>query len=112
MLVICAKKAVQKLCALALTAPFMDVNKKRRIMKAFIESQFGYSPPMWMFCSRGLNDKINLVHERALRISHHSKSSSFGKVINENNSLTMYHRNLRPLATEIYKVTQGLSPLF
>ena len=38
------KKACQKLNALVRRAPFMNVDKKRMIMKAFIESQFGYCP--------------------------------------------------------------------
>ena len=45
------KKACQKLNALVRLAPFMNVDKKRMIMKAFIESQFGCFPLVWMFHS-------------------------------------------------------------
>ena len=45
------KKTCQKLHALVCLAPFMNVDKKRMIMKAFIESQFGYCPLVWMFHS-------------------------------------------------------------
>ena len=38
------KKASLKLNALACIARFMNVSKKRIIMKSFIESQFGYCP--------------------------------------------------------------------
>ena len=38
-------------------------------MKAFIESQVGYYPVVWMFHSRTLNNKINPTHKRALRIT-------------------------------------------
>ena len=62
------KKASQKLYALARIAPFMDLKQRRNIMKAFVESQFRYCPLMWMFHRRGLNNKINRIHERALRI--------------------------------------------
>ena len=71
------KKACQKLNALVRLAPFMNVDKKRMIMKAFIESQFGYCPLVWMFHSRRLNNKINRIHERTLRITYNDKSSSF-----------------------------------
>ena len=67
------KKASLKLNALARIAPFMNVSKKRIIMKSFIESQFGYCPLIWMFHSRGLNNKINRIHERALRITYNDK---------------------------------------
>ena len=64
------KKASLKLNTLARNAPFMNVSKKWIIMKSFIESQFGYCPLIWMFHSRGLNNKINRIHERALRITY------------------------------------------
>ena len=63
------KKASQKLYALARIAPFMDLKQRRNITEAFVESQFGYCPLIWMFHSRGLNNKINRIHERALRIT-------------------------------------------
>ena len=45
------KEACQKVNALVRFAPFMNVDKKRIIMKAFIESKFGYCPLVWMFHS-------------------------------------------------------------
>ena len=71
------KKASQKLYALARIAPFMDLKQRRNIMKAFAESQFGYCPLIWMLHSRGLNNKINRIHERALRITYKDKSLAF-----------------------------------
>ena len=41
------QKDSQKLNALAGIAPFIDVNKKRSIMKAFIELQY------WYYCNVG-----------------------------------------------------------
>ena len=67
------KKACQKLNPLARLALHMNVEKRRIILKAFTESQFEYCPLVWMFHSRGINNKTNRIHERALRItySHH-----------------------------------------
>ena len=70
------KEASLKINALACIAPFMNVSKKRIIIKSFIESQFGYCPLIWIFHSRGLNNKMNLIHEGALRIPYNDKSSS------------------------------------
>ena len=75
------KKASQKLYALARIAPFMDFKQRRNIMKAFVESQSGYCPLIWMFHSRGLNNKINVIHERALRITYKDKSSTFQELL-------------------------------
>ena len=106
------KKASLKLNALARIAAYMNFSKKRIIMKSFIESQFGYCPLIWMFHSRGLNNKINRIHERALRITYNDKSSSYGELLTKDRSVTMHHRNIRALAIEIYKVIQGISPPF
>ena len=56
------KKVNLKLHALARMSKFMNTEKLRMIMKAFIESQFGYCPLVWMFHSRTLNNKINRLH--------------------------------------------------
>ena len=63
-----------------------------------------------MFHSRGLNNKMNSIHERALRIIYNDKSSSYGELLTNDRSVTIHHRNIRALAIEIYKVMQGISP--
>ena len=105
------KKACQKLNAFVRLTPFMNIDKKRMTMKAFIESQFGYCPLVWMFHSRSLNNnKINRIHKRALRITYNGKSSSFQNLIEKDKSVTIHDRNIKILATETYKFLQGSSP--
>ena len=91
-------------------APFMNLDKRRIIMKAFIESQFGYCSLVWMFHSRSLKNEINRIHERALRITYNDKSSNFQELLDKDNSVTIHHRNIRTLAIETYKFLQGPSP--
>ena len=93
-----------KLNALAHITPFMNVSKKQIIVKLFIESQFGYCFLIWMFHSGGLNDKINHIHETALRITYYDKLSSYRELLTKDRSVTIHHRNIRALAIEIYKV--------
>ena len=71
------KKPSQKLSTLARVAPFMYLEKKKTVMKVDVLSQFGYCLLAWMFHSKGLNDKINYLHERALRKTYGDRSSSF-----------------------------------
>ena len=103
------KKASQKLYALARIAPFMDLKQRRNIIKAFVESQFAYCPLIWMFHRRGLNNKINRIHERALRITYKDKSSTFQELLEKDSSISIYYRNIQKLAIEIYKVLHGFS---
>ena len=56
-------------------------------MKAFVESQFGYCPLIWMFHSTELNNKINRIHERVLRITYKDKSSTFQELLKKGNSV-------------------------
>ena len=58
------KKASQKLHALARIVNYMDLPKRKVLMKAFITSQFSYCPLIWMLHSRTLNNRINNIHER------------------------------------------------
>ena len=55
-------------------------------MKSFITSQFGYCPLIWMFHSRGLNNKINSLHERALRITYGDKDLTFQELLEKDQS--------------------------
>ena len=82
-------KAGKKLSALARLSNFMSITQKRIIMKSFIESQFGYCPLVWMFHSRSLNNRINHIHERALRIVYKDYYSSFEELL-EKISLLLY----------------------
>ena len=61
------KMAHKKLSALIRYSRILNFEKRRTLMKSFIESQFSYSPLTWMFHDRNLEHKINRVHERALR---------------------------------------------
>ena len=78
-------------------------------MKSFIELQFGYCPLIWMFHGRGVNNKINQLHERSLRIVHKDNNSSFKELLKKDNSFTVHHRNIQSLAIELFKVKENLS---
>ena len=45
------KKEGQKLNALARVAPYINMQKRRIIMKSFVTSQFGYCSLIWIFYS-------------------------------------------------------------
>ena len=62
-----------------------------------------------MFHSRSLN-KINSLHERALRITYGDRSSSFENLLKKDNSVSIHHRNIKALATEMFKVKNNVAP--
>ena len=106
------KKVNQKVSALARVVRILPFQKRHIILKTFIESQFSYCPLVWMFCSSKMNNKINHIHERALRLVYQDYTSSFDELLKKDNSLTFHHRNIHHVATEMYKVKHDLSPPF
>ena len=106
------KKVNQKVSALARVVRILPFQKRHIILKTFIESQFSYCPLVWMFCSSKMNNKINHIHERALRLVYQDYTSSFDDLLKKDNSLTFHHRNIHHVATEMYKVKHDLSPPF
>ena len=108
------KKGNQKLHALARVSKYLNQDKLRILMKSFIESQFNYCPLVWMFHNRTLNNKINRLHERALRIVYKDvmgDNVSFQDLLDKDGTVKIHDRNLQRLAVEMYKVKNNLSPL-
>ena len=79
-------------------------------MNVFFNSQFTYCPLIWMFHSRLINNKINRLHERCLRIEYSDNQSTFEELLEKDNTVSVHQRNLQFLATELYKVLNVLSP--
>ena len=75
------KNASGKLTALARMARIVSFNEKKILMNSFVRSQFSYCPLLWMFCSRGQNDRINDIHKRALRMVYLDFDSSFAELL-------------------------------
>ena len=91
------KKASKKYHALA-----REQKKRRILMNAFITSQFSYCPLVWMSHSRAMNNRINKIHEKALRLVYKDKTNlSLDDLLKKDKSVSIHQRNLQILATEI-----------
>ena len=90
--------------ALARIAHYMDFKKPRSLMKSFEILQFNLCPLIWMFHSRALNNRINKLHEQALRLVLQNKNLSFNKLTKLGNAVTIHQRNLEVFVPVIFKV--------
>ena len=79
-------------------------------MNSFFNSQFSYCNLIWMFHSHFINNKINHLHERCLRLLYRDKSASSEKILKQGKSVTIHTRNLQILATDIFKAYRNISP--
>ena len=99
----------RKIHALARVTPFMNLLKRCLLINSFFKTQFNYCPSIWMSHSRENNSKINRLHERCLRAIYNDKQSSFNEFLEKDGSVSIHEQNLQVLATEMYKISNGLS---
>ena len=105
------KKTNKKYHALSRVCNYMDTKKRRVIMNAFTTSQFSYCPLVWMFHSMILNNRINKIHEKALKLVYKNETFfSFDNLLKRDKSLSIHQKNLQILETEIYKTKNDLGP--
>ena len=68
----------------------MNINQKKRIMRVFISSQFGCCPLVWFFCSRKINNRMNRIQERALRIVYKDYVSTFAQLLEKDSCINSH----------------------
>ena len=105
------KKAGKKLNALAKLCNLIFFDKRKSFVKAFVLSQFSFSPLVGMFVDRTINVKIDALHYRALTIIY-CDESSFEELLRRDKSVTVHHKNIHFLAIELYKVKHETPPPF
>ena len=98
------KKASAKLNSLGRTSNYMDPLKRRLLVNAFFTSQFNYCPLTWRFHCRKLNNKINRLHERCLRLIYSDRVSSYEELLEKDNSVPIHQKNLQKLAIEMFRI--------
>ena len=88
----------------------MNLAQRKSVMKAFICSQFGYYPLVWMFHSSKIDNHINSLHERVLRVVYRDYNATFSELLSKHISVTIYQRNLQLLATGTFNTRNELNP--
>ena len=104
------KKTSLKLNALSRITPHWDFKKKKLLINSCFMSQFNYCQLIWMCHNLTKNNKINRLHERCLRLLYNDKISSFHILLEKDGSVSIHHRNLRALPTEMYRIYNSMAP--
>ena len=103
-------KVSRKVNALSRAVPYMRVSKRKILLNWFFNSQFSYCPLIWMFYSRIMNNEINWLRERCMRLIYKDKTSSFEELLKQDKSVLILTRNLQMLTTEMFKVYRSMFP--
>ena len=61
-----------------------------------------------MFHGKQINDKINKLHGRPLRIVYNDTITSFEKFLAKDKTFTIHHENIQLVAIEMYKAVNNL----
>ena len=102
-------KSNNKLRVLVRATPCKSVGKKKILMNSFFNADFNYCSLIWMLYNcRNSNIMANL-HDRCLRLIHNDKSSSYEELLTKDGSVSIHHRNIQALATQLCK-SNGHSP--
>ena len=82
------KKASQKVRAVARISSLMRFEQRKRIVQLFKTSHFSCHPLVWMFHGRCLNNRIDHIHERTLKIIYQDYNSSVKELLRTDSPLT------------------------
>ena len=86
----------------------------KTFLLCFLKDTFGYCffsyyPLVWMLPSRTLNNRVNNIHERALRLTCQDNQFSFKQLLEKDHSVTVHHKNVQVLVTQTFKVKNSLA---
>ena len=63
-----------------------------------------------MLHSRTMNNRINRLHGRSLRVVYSDQSATCDELLERDKTFPIHHKNIQSLAIEIYTFVNGLSP--
>ena len=67
---------------------------------------------VWLFCNKKLKTKQENIQKRALRFLHNDYESDYNHLLQISGKPTIEIRQMRVLATEIFKTINDLNPVY
>ena len=105
------RRASFKLHALRRIRKYLTAVKARLLYNAFINCQFNYASIIWMFCHKQDYLKIEKIPYKALKIVYNI-NESYEELLLCNNDVSIHQKQLRILATEVFKSLADINPDF
>ena len=105
------QRANCKLHALRRIRKYLTLEKSKLLYNNFIKNQFNYASIIWMFCRKQDYFEVEKIHYKALKIVYNS-NECYEELLIRNNEVSIDQKQLRTLATEIYKSLTDVNPDF
>ena len=86
------KKAGQKFSAPARTNHYLTQGQKLLLLNSVVKSQFSYCSLIWMFNSRYLNNALNSIHERLLRLIYNDYQLPFDRILDDTKQKNIHQK--------------------
>ena len=104
--------ANRKVQALMRLRTLLSLEQKLVLLNSYVMSQFNYCSNVWMFHGKVANDRINRVHERALRAVYNDFNSTYQQLLSKGRHVRVHQKNLKTLSVKAFKSITGYSPNF
>ena len=72
---------------------------------------FNYYPLVWLCHDRSVNNKINRLNERCLRIVYSDSVSSYEDLLDKDRSVSVHAKNIKTPSIEMFNVSNKLTAL-
>ena len=104
------KQANSKIASIKRYQYLLSFHKKKVLLSSFVHCHFSYAPLAWMFHSRDINNKINRIQERALRILYNDEEGVLEQLLRRDKGFTVHERNIQKLLIEMFKAKNKMEP--
>ena len=108
---ILCRRASFKLHALRRIRKRLTTDEAKLLHNAFINSQFNYALIVWMCCYKQDYLKIENIQYKALKIVYNS-NESYEELLLPNSEVSIHQKQLRILATDVFKSLADINPDF
>ena len=90
----------------------IPLDAKLLLYHSFILSHLSNCSKVWHFCLKSDSDKLEKLHERALRSVFQDKENDYQYLLNRANKTTLYNHRLQNISILIYKALNNIAPSY
>ena len=103
-------KCARQISAMGRLSKKLDIPCKRKILDAFILSNFNYCAYVYHFCGTGNSKKMEKLLERALRYVYLDFDCSYKSLLLKSGKSSLYVNRIKDILISVHKIMKDLMP--